>query len=121
MKTDDLIAMLASGPDVAAAPPPGMRWRTAGTLGAGLLASDENQFNRIGVRVHDVDSPFFARDVEIVCAAAQRLAYIAVPKVGGVQDAIQFIATLRQTEDKSTLPIGRRRPQRSSCRWRVRA
>ena len=44
---------------------------------AGLLASDENQFNRIGVRVHDVDSPFFARDVEIICAAASRLAYIA--------------------------------------------
>jgi glutamate synthase (NADPH/NADH) small chain len=26
----------------------------------------------------------------------------------GVQDAVDFIATLRQTEDKSTLPIGRR-------------
>lgn len=58
---------------------------------AGLLLSDENQFNRIGVRVHDVDSPFFARDVEIICAAAARLAYIAVPKVGGVQDAMLAI------------------------------
>ncbi|MEO8121145.1 MAG: NAD(P)-dependent oxidoreductase [Rhodoferax sp.] len=28
--------------------------------------------------------------------------------LGGVQDAIDFIATLRQTEDLSTLPIGRR-------------
>ena len=26
----------------------------------------------------------------------------------GVQDAVDFIATLRQTEDKSTLPVGRR-------------
>ena len=39
MKTADLIAMLASGPDVAAAAPPGTHWRAAGTLGAGLLAS----------------------------------------------------------------------------------
>ncbi|MEG0883206.1 MAG: CoA ester lyase, partial [Janthinobacterium sp.] len=58
---------------------------------AGLLASEANQFNRIGVRVHDVDSPFFARDVEIICGAASRLAYIAVPKVGGVQDAMLAI------------------------------
>ena len=28
--------------------------------------------------------------------------------LGGVQDAVDFIATLRQTEDLSTLPIGRR-------------
>ncbi len=28
MKTDDLIAMLASGPDVAAAAPPGASWRS---------------------------------------------------------------------------------------------
>ncbi|KKO64727.1 hypothetical protein VM94_01431 [Janthinobacterium sp. KBS0711] len=50
MKTDDLIAMLASGPDVAAAPPPGMRWRAAGTLGAGLLASVALMAMLLGVR-----------------------------------------------------------------------
>jgi len=50
MKTDDLIAMLASGPDVAAAPPPGARWRTAATLGAGLLASLALMAAWLGVR-----------------------------------------------------------------------
>ena len=50
MKTDDLIAMLASGPDVAAAPPPGVRWRTAATLGAGLLASVALMAAWLGVR-----------------------------------------------------------------------
>ena len=50
MKTDDLIAMLASGPDVAAAPPPGARWRTAATLGAGLLASVALMAALLGVR-----------------------------------------------------------------------
>lgn len=50
MKTDDLIAMLASGPDVAAAPPPGARWRTIATLGAGLLASVALMAALLGVR-----------------------------------------------------------------------
>ena len=75
---------------------------------AGLLASDENQFNRIGVRVHDVDSPFFARDVEIICAAAARLAYIAVPKVGGVQDAmlaIDLINLHARRAGRDNLPV----------------
>ena len=75
---------------------------------AGLLASDENQFNRIGVRVHDVDSPFFARDVEIICAAASRLAYIAVPKVAGVQDAmlaIDLINLHARRAGRDNLPV----------------
>ena len=50
MKTDDLIAMLASGPDVAAAPPPGAHWRTAAILGAGLLASVALMASLLGVR-----------------------------------------------------------------------
>ena len=50
MKTDDLIAMLASGPDVAAAPPPGAHWRTATILSAGLLASVTLMVLFLGVR-----------------------------------------------------------------------
>jgi hypothetical protein len=50
MKTDDLIAMLASGPDVAAAAPPGTHWRAASTLGAGLLASVALTARLLGVR-----------------------------------------------------------------------
>ena len=49
MKTDDLITMLASGPDVAAAPP-GARWRTGATLGTGLLASVTLMVFFLGVR-----------------------------------------------------------------------
>jgi hypothetical protein len=50
MKTVDLIAMLANGPDVAAAPPSGTHWRTASTLGAGLLASVALMAMLLGVR-----------------------------------------------------------------------
>lgn len=78
-------------------------------LVAELIASDANAFNRIGVRVHDVDSAFFARDVEIICAAAAtRLAYIAVPKVGSVQDvmlAIDLINLHAKRAGRENLPV----------------
>lgn len=50
MKTDDLIAMLASGPDVAAPVPPGARWQAVATLGAGILASVALMATLLGVR-----------------------------------------------------------------------
>ena len=77
-------------------------------LVAALLLDAGNQFNRIGVRVHDIDSPFFARDVEIVCAAAAKLAYIVVPKVNGVRDvmfAIDLINLHAQPAGRAALPV----------------
>lgn len=50
MKTDDLIAMLASGPDVAATAPPGARRQAAATLGASLLVSVTLMATLLGVR-----------------------------------------------------------------------
>lgn len=75
---------------------------------AALVDSDDNKFNRLGARVHDVDSPFFAQDVEIICGAAQRLAYIVVPKVHGVADvarAIQLIETHAAKAGRKDLPV----------------
>ena len=65
-------------------------------LVAALLLSDDNKFNRIGARVHDVDSPFFAQDVAIICAAAARLAYLVLPKVHSVAQVEQAIAVINQ-------------------------
>ena len=60
-----------------------------------LLAGPENQFGRIGARVHDVDSPYFASDVDIICAAAgARLAYLVLPKANGVQDVLRAIESI---------------------------
>jgi citrate lyase subunit beta/citryl-CoA lyase len=63
-------------------------------LVASLVDSDDNKFNRIGARVHDIDSPFFAQDVEIICAAAKRLAYIVLPKVHGAAEVARAIALI---------------------------
>ena len=70
-------------------------------LVAELLGSDDNKFNRIGARVHDVGSPFFAQDVEIICAAAQRLAYLVLPKVNGAQEVVDAIALINQHAAKA--------------------
>eukprot|EP01034_Spumella_vulgaris_P028410 gene28410-35258_t len=61
-------------------------------LVAELLLSDDNKYNRVGARVHDLHSPHFERDVEIICgAAAHRLAYVVLPKPDSVQDVLRAI------------------------------
>ncbi|WP_228895559.1 HpcH/HpaI aldolase/citrate lyase family protein [Pseudoduganella aquatica] len=79
-------------------------------LVAELLLSDDNKFHRIGARVHDLRSPHFERDVEIICgAAAHKLAYIVLPKPDGVQDvqrAIDIINTHAQKAGRAgSLPV----------------
>ncbi|MDC8760790.1 HpcH/HpaI aldolase/citrate lyase family protein [Janthinobacterium fluminis] len=77
-------------------------------LVAALLQDEGNRFGRIGVRVHDVGSVFFAQDVEIVCAAAAQLAYLVLPKANGVQDvvrAINFVNLHAKRAGRAELPI----------------
>jgi len=77
-------------------------------LVAELLLSDENKFNRIGARVHDVASPFFAQDVAIICAAAPRLAYLVLPKVHSAKEvaaAIKLINTHAAKAGRKDLPV----------------
>jgi citrate lyase subunit beta/citryl-CoA lyase len=77
-------------------------------LVASLVDSDDNKFNRIGARVHDIDSPYFAQDVEIICAAAKRLAYIVIPKVHGaaqVAQAIKLIESHAAKAGRKDLPV----------------
>ena len=62
-----------------------------------LINSDHNRFNRIGVRIHDVHSPFFETDLaKIVGAAAARLAYVVLPKPNGLADVEQALAALNR-------------------------
>ena len=53
-----------------------------------LLMSSENQFGRVGARVHPVDHASFADDVDtLIEGAGTRLPYIMVPKPRDVADA----------------------------------
>jgi citrate lyase subunit beta/citryl-CoA lyase len=56
-------------------------------LVAQIVAGKDNRFGRIGARVHEINSPFFEQDIEIICqGAAQRLAYLVIPKVDGAAE-----------------------------------
>jgi len=78
-------------------------------LVAQLLNSEDNRFNRIGARLHEPASPFFAKDVEfIVGGAAGRLAYVVLPKVESaieVARAIDLINQHAQAAGRLDLPV----------------
>lgn len=66
-------------------------------LVAALIASDDNRFERIGARVHDMTSPFFEQDVAIICTgAAKRLAYLVVPKVNSAAEVKAALTIINQ-------------------------
>ncbi|MDF3036965.1 MAG: CoA ester lyase [Paucimonas sp.] len=76
---------------------------------AALAASKENCFGRVGARVHDLGSKFFEQDVDIICkGAAQRLAYLMVPKVESACEAAkacEFIQACAKKNGREHLPV----------------
>jgi citrate lyase subunit beta/citryl-CoA lyase len=59
-------------------------------LVATLLNDEANRFKRIGARLHDVNSPHFEQDVEVIVgAAAKQLAYVVLPKPDGLEDVLR--------------------------------
>jgi citrate lyase subunit beta/citryl-CoA lyase len=77
-------------------------------LVASIIGSEDNRFNRLGARVHDVTSDWFEKDVAIICEQAARLAYLAVPKVDGVADvrnALDLINRHAKKAGRDNLPV----------------
>jgi citrate lyase subunit beta / citryl-CoA lyase len=78
-------------------------------LVAALINSEDNCFNRIGARVHDLTHPCFEQDISLICeGAAQRLAYLVVPKVDSVADvrhAIDVINRYAASHGRENLPV----------------
>jgi citrate lyase subunit beta/citryl-CoA lyase len=74
-----------------------------------LLNSADNRFNRIGARLHDVTHPHFEQDVAtIVGGAAQRLAYVVLPKPNGIEDvkrAIDIVNRQAVAAGREALPV----------------
>jgi citrate lyase subunit beta/citryl-CoA lyase len=74
-------------------------------LVASLLNGEGNRYNRIGARLHDVGSEHFAQDVElIVGAAAQKLAYVVLPKPDGVADVLRAQQMINAVAEKAGRP-----------------
>ncbi|SFC94984.1 HpcH/HpaI aldolase/citrate lyase family protein [Massilia yuzhufengensis] len=78
-------------------------------LVAMLVNSDDNRYNRIGVRLHDSGSEHFAADVAtIVGSAAARLAYVVLPKVESAAEVIRAIDLINQhaaQSGRTDLPV----------------
>ena len=78
-------------------------------LVASLVNGDDNRYGRIGVRLHDLASPHFEQDVAtIVGAAAQRLAYVVLPKPEGIDDvrrALEAINRVAVPAGRPALPV----------------
>jgi citrate lyase subunit beta/citryl-CoA lyase len=78
-------------------------------LVAQLIAGGENRFGRIGARVHEISSPFFKKDIEIICqGAAARLAYLVIPKVDSAADvahAAELVSHHAAQGGRDNLPI----------------
>jgi citrate lyase subunit beta/citryl-CoA lyase len=74
-------------------------------LVASLLNDEGNRFRRIGARLHDVGSEHFEQDVElIVGAAAQRLAYVVLPKPNGIDDVLRAQRIVNAAAEKNGRP-----------------
>ena len=66
---------------------------------AGIIMSDDNRFNRVGARVHDVTHAHWRQDLEIlVRGAGSRLPFITLPKPCSVGDVQVQIEGLREIE-----------------------
>jgi citrate lyase subunit beta / citryl-CoA lyase len=79
-------------------------------LVASLIAGDENRFNRIGARIHDLTHPCFEQDIAIICnkATVKRLAYLVVPKVDGLADVKRTIDAINlhaKKNGRKNLPV----------------
>ncbi len=78
-------------------------------LVAALIAGEDNRFERIGARVHDLTHPAFEQDVSIICeGAAKRLAYLVLPKVECLEDvtrALDVVNRHAQANGRDKLPL----------------
>ncbi len=73
-------------------------------MAAGVILSDDNRFNRVGARVHDVTHAHWRQDMEILVGrAGSRLPFITLPKPCGAADVQTQIDALRQIERRCGL------------------
>jgi len=71
--------------------------RAHAELAAALINSDDNCFNRVGVRIHDPNHDAWTQDVDILVGqAGSRLAYVTVPKVRDVVEVARVTDRVNQ-------------------------
>jgi citrate lyase subunit beta/citryl-CoA lyase len=70
-------------------------------LVASFLGSEEDRFGRVGVRIHDFQNRAWRDDVRIILRAARKApAYITLPKIRSVFDAVEMVAFVEATRSE---------------------
>lgn len=78
--------------------------REHATLCAELISSSDNHFDRIGARIHDLTHPAWRDELEIIVGtAAEKIAFITVPKARGAADIETVLNALRTIEARQGL------------------
>jgi citrate lyase subunit beta/citryl-CoA lyase len=76
--------------------------REHAAMAAAVIMSDDNAFNRVGARIHDVTHAHWRQDLEIlVGVAGSRLPFITLPKPCSAADVLTQVEALREIEQKS--------------------
>lgn len=71
-----------------------------------VLASELNQFNRLGVRIHDAQHGHSLDDVRLVLATARRApAYWMIPKVGTLSETLAQIADIGRLHEDAGVAL----------------
>jgi citrate lyase subunit beta/citryl-CoA lyase len=64
---------------------------------ARIIMGEGNRYGRIGARIHDIRHPAWQQDIEIIVGnAGRRLAFLTLPKVGGVDDVQQQLRVVQR-------------------------
>ncbi len=74
---------------------------------AELIDSEENHFNRVGVRIHEPSSSYFEQDIKII-SASRKLAYVVIPKIRStaeIQSAIKALYLQREFSGLPAIPV----------------
>jgi citrate lyase subunit beta / citryl-CoA lyase len=70
-------------------------------LVASLLMSEENQFGRVGARIHDVTHAAWHSDLQLLIRkGGSRLAYVTLPKARGADDVKRVLQVMRDAEHR---------------------
>ena len=66
-----------------------------------MINSSDNQFSRVGARIHDVTHEHWKDDLNIlVGGAGNKLPFITLPKPRGIEDVARFLKELRAVEQQ---------------------
>ena len=71
-------------------------------MAASVINSEDNLFNRVGARIHDVTHPHWRQDLEILVGlAGRRLPFLTLPKPCSAADVAEQIEALREIEARN--------------------